>query len=175
MFEVKEKIIKTEGNGKQPIAEGRVLTVPENIIIRQVAGTRNTYIRTVGDLIELLNSKDDTMIKYALKQLYTNNMFYNSRNYEAIWDQRPKHAFIVEGYLDQGGLSLLKEKGYVYAFPSYKNKRAENEIRIMLVHNGNGKERFQQTVKSLIEWIDKEVEGNRKLALIKGNIVNFYE
>ncbi|MCQ6318797.1 hypothetical protein NPM18_32885, partial [Bacillus cereus] len=25
------------------------------------------------------------------------------------------------------------------------------------------------------EWIDKEVEGNRKLALIKGNIVNFYE
>lgn len=50
-----------------------------------------------------------------------------------------------------------------------------NEIRIMLVHQGKGKKRFQKTVKSLIEWISKEADGNRKLALIKGNIVSFYE
>ncbi|BCD27717.1 hypothetical protein BC30102_0753 [Bacillus cereus] len=45
----------------------------------------------------------------------------------------------------------------------------------MLVHQGKGKKRFQKTVKSLIEWISKEADGNRKLALIKGNIVSFYE
>ncbi|MEK4678221.1 hypothetical protein [Bacillus sp. FSL K6-2944] len=175
MFEVREKVIKTEENGNNPKKAGKVLTVPENIITRQVAGTRNTYIRTVGDLIELLNSKDETMIKYTLKQLYTTNMLYSRGNYEEIWNKRPEHSFIVEGYLDQGGLNLLEEKGYVYAFSAYKSKKADNDIRIMLVYNGNGKKRFQQTVKSLIEWIDKEVEGRRKLALIKGNIVNFYE
>lgn len=82
------------------------------------------------------------MIKHTLRQLYTANMFYKRWDYETIWEQQPKNSFIVEGYLDQGTLKLLEEKGYTYAYPEYKKK--PNEIRIMLVHQGKGKKRFQK-------------------------------
>ncbi|HFF1840435.1 hypothetical protein P4K54_23625 [Bacillus cereus] len=173
MFQGSEKTTNSEGEKKKFTIDSRVLKVPEKITTKVVDGTKNTYIRTVSDLIELLNCEDDVKIKYALKQLYDTNMLYKSSNYKEIWKQEPKHTFIVEGYLDQGGLKLLNKNGYAYAFQNYKWEK--DEIRIMLVHKGKGTKRFQQTLKGLLEWIEKEVEGNRKLALIKGNILGFYK
>ena len=158
---------------KKNNANNQAKKIPEKIITRTVAGTQNTYIRTIGDLIELLNSKDNVMISQALTQLYNSNVFYKRDAYQVLWSQRPEHTFIVEGYLDRRDLNLIEEKGYTYIYSDYQRKN--NGIRIMLVYQGKGKRRFQNTVANLIKWIDKEANGSRKLALIKGNIVKYYE
>lgn len=158
---------------KKNNANNQAKKIPEKIITRTVAGTQNTYIRTIGDLIELLNSKDNVMINQALNQLYNSNTFYKRDAYEMLWNQRPEHTLIVEGYLDQRDLNLIEKKGYTYVYSDYQ--RNNNDIRIMLVYQGKGKKRFQNTVANLIQWIDKESNGSRKLALVKGIIVKYYE
>ncbi|ANP83890.1 hypothetical protein BAQ53_24505 [Bacillus sp. B25(2016b)] len=172
MFSSKQTTAIKSGEKKKS-ARNQVLAVPEKIITRKVSGVRNEYIRTIGELIELLHSKDDLIIRNVLKQLYVTNKLYKRESYQSLWEKRPNHTFIVEGFLDKNDLEKLEQKGYGFAYPFYKNK--PDQIRIMLIYNGNGKKRFQMTLKSLLEWIDKKTEGNRKLALIKGNIVDYYE
>lgn len=172
MFGSKQtKVIKSKE--KKESAKNQVLAVPEKIITRKVPGVRNEYIRTISELIELLHSKDDLIIRNVLRQLYVTNKLYKRESYQLLWEKRPNHTFIVEGFLDKNDLEKLEQKGYGFAYPFYKNK--PDQIRIMLIYNGNGKKRFQMTLKSLLKWIDKKTDGNRKLALIKGNIVDYYE
>lgn len=101
--------------------------------------------------------------------MYNSNVFYKRDTYEVLWNQRPEHTFIVEGYLDRKDLNLIEKKGYTYIYSDYQRKNSG--IRIMLVYQGKGKKRFQNTVQNLMQWIDKEANGPRKLALIKGIIM----
>ncbi|TYR82128.1 hypothetical protein FZC66_00585 [Priestia megaterium] len=147
--------------------------LPTTIVTRTVPGTRNEYIRNVSELIDLLNSDNTQIIVDVLKQLYSQKMYYKRDQYKDLWGKRPDNTFMVEGFLDKRKLQLLDEKDYVYAYSDPIDK--PDSIRLMLVHNGQGKEKFKAVIKDLLKWIESRDKENRKLAIIKGEIVGSYE
>jgi len=160
-------------NNKKP-SSGRVnaVKVVANVITRTVPGTRNIYIRNVSELIDLLNSDDTPIVKEVLKVLYAQKMYYKRNQYKELVEGQPSGTFMVEGYLDKRDLKLLESKGYVFAYSDPINK--PNSVRLMLVHNGKGKERFRAVIKDLLSWIESRENEKRKLAIIKGEITVFY-
>lgn len=144
-----------------------------NVITRKVSGTRNEYIRNVSELIDLLNSENTPIIVRVLKELYAQKMYYKREQYKELIEEYPVNTFMVEGFLDKRDLKILDDKNYVFAYSDPINK--PNSVRLMLIHNGKGKERFKAVIKDLLSWIESRKKENRKLAIIKGELTGFYK
>ncbi|MGK9183809.1 hypothetical protein KXS12_16290 [Priestia filamentosa] len=132
--------------------------------------SHHMYIKTVTELIDLLHSQERDTIKYVYKQLYQNNMFYKRDKFDDLWSKRPKHTIMVEGFLAEWDIDKLNEKGFVYAYPD----KGSSSVKLMLIYNGEGKERFKDTLYHLMNWIKERDGERRKLAIIKGNIQKVY-
>jgi hypothetical protein len=160
---IKKHYVRKEGTTKSTT----------NVITRKVPGTRNEYIRNVSELIDLLNSENTPIIVRVLKELYAQKMYYRREQYKELFEEHPVNTFMVEGFLDKRDLKTLEDKNYVFAYSDPVNK--PNSVRLMLVHNGKGKERFKAVIKDLLSWIQSRNKENRKLAIIKGKLTGFYK
>lgn len=131
---------------------------------------RYEYIKSVTELIDLIHSEDQKTVKHVYRHLYQQNMFYNRKQFDDLWNKRPQYTIMVEGFLTEWDTNRLDKKGFVYIYPD-----KGSSVKLMLIHNDKGEKRFKDTLHHLMNWMKKRENESRKLAIIKGNIQGFYE
>ncbi|MBW0933530.1 hypothetical protein [Priestia megaterium] len=131
------------------------------------------YINTVYEFHEFLHNSNSTLIYKVVTGLKNSGLLYEKSDFDKLLKNKSINTVLVQGFLDKREIQLLKDKGYVYLYDKY-TKHLDNKTRIMLVHNGEGQEKFKEHLIHLLEWIDSKKAGNRKLATLKGKVKKVY-
>lgn len=131
------------------------------------------YINTVCELHEFLHESDKKLVSNVISKLQESNLLYKQSDFNKLLKDKNNNITFVQGFLDKRDIQLLQNKGYVYLYSKHA-KHLDTRTRIMLVHNGNGQERFKNHLKHLLEWIESRKSENRKLTTVKGKVVKKY-
>lgn len=131
------------------------------------------YINTVYEFHQFLHESNKALIENVISKLKKFNLLYEQSDFNSLLKKQSNDIILVQGFLDKRDIQLLQNKGYVYLYAKHA-KHLDIKTRIMLVHNGNGQEKFKDHLKHLLEWIASRKAENRKLTTVKGRVVNRY-
>jgi len=163
MFSPKKKGSKKISGKSSPTQSGR----------KRTGNSTKEYINTVYEFHEFSHESDKKLVSSVLSKLKEANLLYEQSDFNRLLKNKSNNIIFVQGFLDKRDIQLLQNKGYVYLYAKHA-KHLDIKTRIMLVHNGNGQEKFKDHLKHLLEWIESRKAENRKLTTVKGKVVNRY-
>jgi len=132
------------------------------------------YINTVKEFHEFLFEANKKLIAKVLEELKGRGLLYEKSDFQKLLKNQVNHTMLVQGFLDKKEIQLLKDKGHVYLYETHA-RHIPSKNRVMLVHNGEGEERFKAHLVHLLEWLESQGVENRKLATVKGKVKRRYD